>query len=72
MLDLPIDFMSEHSKSFEIGARFVSGYGFLGVIKINDKEVFKTGTFKSDFDVAIAAATEHFLQTYRVLIPRKK
>lgn len=55
---LPIDYLSDHLASFDIVARFISGYGWLGIILFDGVEVFRSGIFKSEMTEAISSATE--------------
>lgn len=55
---LPIDYLSDHLTSFDVIARFVSHYGWLGIILFDGVEVFRSGSFKSEMIDAITSATE--------------
>lgn len=68
MTDLPIDYLADHLDSFEIGAKFVPGMGFFGIIRFNEKEVFRSGEFKPEAQIAIDHATQFLENRYHDLM----
>lgn len=68
MVDLPIDYLSDHLDSFEIGTKFVSGMGYLGIIRMNEKEVFRSSSFVSEMQIAFDQAVQHLEKNYQHLI----
>lgn len=62
--DLQVEEKSVDMESFEIAARYVKHYGFLGIVKVNDKEVCRTGSFKSTISEAIESAEKIFSDNY--------
>lgn len=57
-MDIPIDYLADHLEDFEIAIRYVSGQGFLGIIRFEDREVFRTGSFKSSVQEALDCANK--------------
>jgi len=64
--NLPIDFLSDHLETFEVGVKFVPGYGYLGIIRFNDKEVFRSGGFKSEAQIAFDHAVKFLEEKYQI------
>lgn len=66
--NLPIDFLSDHLETFEVGVKFVPRYGYLGIIRFNDKEVFRSVGFKSEAQEAFDHASNFLEEKYRDLM----
>jgi len=69
--NIPIDFLADHLESFEVGVKFVPGCGYLGIIRFNDKEVFRSGSFKPDAQVAFDHAAQFLEEKYLDIMNEK-
>jgi len=66
--NLPIDYLADRLDSFEVGTKFVPGMGFLGIIRFNEKEVFRSGNFKSEAQIAFDDAAQFLEEKYQDLM----
>jgi len=62
---LPIDYMADHSNYFDITGRFCPGVGYLGIIIIDGKEIYRTGKHYPDLQSAIDQACSVFNEHYK-------
>lgn len=69
--NIPIDFLADHLESFEVGVKFVPGYGYLGIIRFNDNEVFRSGSFKPEAQAAFDHATKFLEEKYRDIMDER-
>lgn len=65
---IPIDFLSDHLNSFEVGAKFISGQGYLGTIRMDDKIVYQSESYFSEASDAFKHASEKLTNDYLSLM----
>lgn len=63
--NIPIDYLADHLESFEVGVKFVPGYGYLGIIRFNDKEVYRSRSFKSEAQIAFDHAVKFLEDSFK-------
>jgi hypothetical protein len=65
---IPIDYLSDHLDSFEIGAKFISGEGYLAIIRMEDKIVYQSESYFSEASDAFKHASEKLTNDYLSLM----
>jgi hypothetical protein len=63
--NIPIDYLSDHLKEgFQLVVTFVPGYGYLGMIKFDGREVYWTGKYRPEAQEAFDAVCKFLEEKY--------
>jgi len=66
--NIPIDYLSDHLKDFQLVVTFVSGSGYLGMINFERVEMFRTKKYYPEADKAFSVICVYLESHYEELL----